>query len=327
MLHLRNLGVVYGHVNQRGWAKLQQELSGSDAVSGSQTLRPIRGMKPRPDVATAPEVSWGLERIGAPALWKQGLTGQGVLAGHLDTGVDGGHPALAGAIHEYAEFDATGNRVPGASVTDSGDHGTHTAGIIAGRRVGNRAIGVAPGCQLVSGMIMEGGDVLARVLGGVDWMLQFPVKVLNLSLGFPGYFDEYVPLLNRIRQRGILPVFAVGNEGPGSSRSPGNYANCVSVGAIDERGDVDPNSSSERFRRRSNPLVPDLVLPGVDIVSANATGGFRSDSGTSMAAPHASQIPLCRREGRLHAMHRPIVASSLTCRHRSPRAGETSIAP
>jgi len=125
----------------------------------------------------------------------------------------------------------------------------------------------------------------------VDWMLNFPVRVLNLSLGFPGYFDQYTPLLNQLLAKGIFPVFAIGNEGPGTSRSPANYPQALSVGAVDQNGVVDPASSSETFPRKENPLVPDLVMPGVDILSANAGGAnFRFDSGTSMATPHLSGL-------------------------------------
>jgi subtilisin family serine protease len=290
MLYLPNLGVVYGNVNAAGWKQLQQELKGADAVAGVQTLRPIRST-PAKTALPKGELSWGLQRINAPKLWQQGLTGKGVLIAHLDTGVDGAHPALKGAIREFAAFDETGVKMPTATPTDSDMHGTHTGAIIAGRPTADRVVGVAPGCQLVSGMVMEGGDLVARVLAGVEWALRHPVKVLNLSLGFPGYFEEYVPLLSRIRRKGILPVFAVGNDGPGASRSPGNYANCLSVGACDANDRIYPESSSQRFRRKSNPLVPDLVMPGVDVISANAGGAdYRMMSGTSMAAPHCTGL-------------------------------------
>lgn len=290
-LYLKNLGVIYGQVNNQGWEKLQGAIAASDSVAGTAPMQPIHSLGSNAPLPTAPQVAWGVARIQAPALWKQGLSGKGVLVAHLDTGVDGAHPALKPAIEHFADFDATGHAIEGAPTADSDEHGSHTAGIIAGRAHLGQQIGVAPGCGLASAAVIEGGDQVARVLAGVDWMLNFPVRVLNLSLGFPGYFDQYVPLLKKLLDKGILPVFAIGNEGPGASCSPANYPQALSVGAVDTQGDVDPASGSETFPRKVNPLVPDLVMPGVDVVSANAgEANFRLDSGTSMAAPHLSGL-------------------------------------
>jgi subtilisin len=290
-LHLKNLGVMYGQVSKGGFEKLQGALEASDDISGTAPMPPIRGLGSIAPAPVAPQIAWGVARINAPALWQQGLSGKGVLVAHLDTGIDGEHPSLKPAIQQFAEFDATGHVIDGAPIEDSSDHGSHTAGIIAGRTLLGQEIGVAPGCQLVSAAVIEGGDQVARVLAGVDWMLNFKVRILNLSLGFPGYFDQYVPLLKKLLDKGILPVFAIGNEGPGTSRSPANYPQALSVGAVDENGVVDPSSSSEAFPRKVDPLVPDLVMPGIDIVSANAGGAnFRLDSGTSMATPHLSGL-------------------------------------
>lgn len=292
MLYLENLGVAYGQVDDQGWHRLASYSAALDEVGAAAPLMPIKGLGSKADVASAPELSWGVAQIGAPALWAQGLTGKGVLAAHLDTGVDGTHPSLHDAIEAFAEFDATGQLVPGAPIADSGDHGTHTAGTIAGRPGEGRSIGVAPGCKLVCAAVIEGGDPAARLLAGVNWALGFPVRVLNLSLGFAGYFAHYVPLVKAIRAKGVLPIFAVGNLGPGTSCSPANYPQAVAVGAVNQNGEVDEASCSQRLNRRIDPQVPDMVMPGVDIVSANAGGGFRADSGTSMAAPHASGLAM-----------------------------------
>ena len=93
-----------------------------------------------------------------------------------------------------------------------------------------------------------------------------------------------------LRDSGVLPVIAVGNEGPGTSRSPGNYPRSVSVGAHDRNGVVADFSSSQRFVRRSQPLVPDVVAPGVDVISAAPGGKWRSMDGSSMAVPHVAGL-------------------------------------
>jgi subtilisin len=220
----------------------------------------------------------------------QGLTGKGILVGHLDTGVDGSHPALAGAVKVFAEFDALGNQVTGAKATDSGEHGTHTAGTIAGQPTQGVHFGVAPGAKLASAMVIEGGNVLARILSGMNWAVGQEVRVLSMSLGLPGSSDAFLAITQILRARGVLPVFAVGNEGPGTSRYPGNYAETLSVGAIDSAGAVADFSSSQRFKRKKDPIVPDLVGPGVDIVSCVPGGKYMQMSGTSMATPHIAGL-------------------------------------
>jgi subtilisin family serine protease len=156
--------------------------------------------------------------------------------------------------------------------------------------VGGRAIGVAPECELYSGLVIEGGAVLARVLGGMEWSLESSVRVLSMSLGWRGYNPTFLTITRRLRQQGVLPVFAIGNEGPGTSRSPGNYPETLSVGAIDRRRRVAPFSSSIHFNRDIDPDQPDVVAPGVNVISARPGGGYMSMDGTSMAAPHVAGL-------------------------------------
>ncbi len=103
-------------------------------------------------------VAWGLQRIGIDACWQQGLCGEGVRIGQLDTGVDGSHPALCGRIAEFMEFDGDGYPVHATAPRDSGSHGTHIAGVICGQPCnGLLSIGTAPGAELCSAMVIEGG--------------------------------------------------------------------------------------------------------------------------------------------------------------------------
>ncbi len=282
------LGVVLGTVDCNGLAALRADPEVVQ-IAGAPQLSPIRPNKVRAAKLES-TTTWGLERLGAPQLWERGLTGKGVLVGHLDTGVDAVHPALVGAVGHFAEFDLMGREKPNGKPRDSDSHGTHTAGTIAGRAVTGRHVGVAPGAKLASAMVIEGGDAFARVLGGMDWALGLGVRVLNLSLGFRGYWPDFLAITRILRRKRVLPVFAVGNEYAGSSRSPGNYSEALSVGACDKKGRVADFSSSQRFDRTVDPIVPDLVAPGVDIVSAKPGGGYQSMDGTSMATPHVAGL-------------------------------------
>ena len=59
---------------------------------------------------------------------------------------------------------------------DTDEHGTHTAGTITGRKVGSTAFGVAPEAILASTIVIEGGNVIARILAGMDWVVGLGVR-------------------------------------------------------------------------------------------------------------------------------------------------------
>ena len=149
---------------------------------------------------------------------------------------------------------------------------------------------MAPGATLASAIVIEGGDAVARVLGGMDWVVGNNVRILSMSLGFRGYWEDFLPLTQLLRARNILPVFAVGNECPGTSRSPGNYSEALSIGAVNRQGRVARLSSSQRFDRPEDPVVPDLIAPGVGVIFAKPGGGVQMMSGTSMATPHVAGL-------------------------------------
>jgi subtilisin len=289
-----NLGVILGTVDRVGAAALRHHAGVADVVSPPplRLIRPVKVQPIRKKVAarrkTGPTVTWGIRRLNADKLHRRNITGQGVIIGHLDTGVDGRHPALRDAVGEFAEFDSFGFQVsPNPNPHDTGQHGTHTAGTIAGRAVSGRSIGVAPGCKLASAIVIEGGNSIARVLAGMDWIIGRGARALAMSLGFPGYQHDFLPLTQLLRQRGVLPVFAVGNEGPGTSRSPGNYDEALSVGAMTMDDSVADFSSSQQF---ADWAVPDVVAPGVAVISAKPGGGYQEMDGSSMATPHIAGL-------------------------------------
>jgi subtilisin family serine protease len=282
--------VILGTVNVGGLLSLQHHPRVKKVV-GTPRLSLVRPVR---QAAASPKrkQTWGIERLNVPALWNQGLSGIGIKVGHLDTGVDGRHPALRGAIADFAVINNRGVPSPEAP-RDSGYHGTHTAGTIAGRPVANRHIGVAPGAALASAAVIEGGDVVARILGGLDWVLEQGVRIVSLSLGFRGWVEDFLPIVDLLRDRDVLPIVAVGNEGAGTGRSPGNYPKVLSVGALDKDDTVPVFSSSQAFLHETSQarrIVPVLVAPGVDVISAVPNGRYQSMDGTSMATPHIAGL-------------------------------------
>lgn len=128
----------------------------------------LRARSPRLPDGNLP---YGLEFINAPAVWAMGITGQGIVIGEQDTGVEWTHPALrlayAGwdattgqADHIYHWFDAWGSGGrparcdPNPQVPcDDYGHGTHTVGTLLGQDLQSTAeyttVGVAPAAQWI----------------------------------------------------------------------------------------------------------------------------------------------------------------------------------
>jgi subtilisin len=281
--YYHNLRVLHGTVDRDALRKLRAHKNVA-VVAGSPLLSFIH---PNPGPNGGAAQAWGVKALGAPRLWEKGFDGSGIVVGHLDSGVAKEHNALGDdAVAAFTDTDDVGQLVA-SERRDPDGHGTHTAGIIAGRLNG---IGMAPKCRLASAIVGAGGNTMKRLLGGLNWAVDQNVRVVNMSLGVIGFSGELEPLMDVVRGRGILPVVAVGNEGVNSSRSPGNYANALSVGAVNSHLIMYERSSSQRFPRANDPLVPDLVAPGVAILSASLDGGFRPADGTSVAAPHIAGL-------------------------------------
>jgi len=287
--YLDKLGTVLGSVSSAGLKALR----GHSMVREVRPIPELTLVRPRriAQAQPTPDISWGIERMNIPYLWKQNLEGQGIKVGHLDTGADGTHPMLQGAFAAFAETNYVGRLVdPPPPEHDTDIHGTHTAATIVGRPVNGYRMGVAPKAQLASAIVIEGGRVTFRILVGLNWILKQGVRVVSMSLGLPGRGDEFLDITDKLRELGVLLVVAIGNEGAGTSRYPGNYRTVLSVGAADTEGRVAQFSSSEPIPPPRNRIVPDLVGPGVAIVSAAPGNRYMSMDGTSMATPHIAGL-------------------------------------
>lgn len=290
MLHFPRLGIVYGAINHKGL----QELENHDAVSGISHAPQLSLIQPEKAQGTVDglhtgEITWGLKRMHAPQLWEKGFTGEGIVVAHLDTGADSQHPALKQAIAHNMVFDFEGDRAsPPGLFEDTGNHGTHTAATIAGRSESNEPIiGMAPKALLACGTVISGGETVARVLAGMEWALKTGARVLNMSLGFRGWNGSFEPVMQILRAQQLLPIIAIGNEGPQTSRSPGNYGTALSVGACDENDQVWSLSSSQYGGKTNGPFI---CGPGVGVLSAKPGGKYKIQSGTSMATPHIAGL-------------------------------------
>lgn len=265
------------------WQGLEATAPGAAAAAG-------------PAPATGPAGAlWGLERTGVPTARKNlNLWGKGVLIGHIDSGVDAAHPRLAGRIARFRDFVAG----KPAAYDDRG-HGTHTAGTLVGL-----GVGIAPQAKLVvaKSLDQKGGGKVSALLEAMQWMLdpdgnpatRDRPRIVNCSWGAPldkvGAAGALLrDAVKAWRDAGIIPVFASGNAGPGFQGVPGGFPEALAVGASGPDDQVTFFSSSADFSWDGVKLQkPDLVAPGLGVLSTLPAGKLGTDNGTSMAAPHVS---------------------------------------
>ena len=88
-----------------------------------------------------------------------------------------------------------GRPVTNAVAHDPDGHGTHTAGIMVGRKIGMMAIRGRPRGSACRPKVIEGGNVIARILAGLNWLVGLKVRVISLSLGLRGYRPDFLPVI------------------------------------------------------------------------------------------------------------------------------------
>jgi hypothetical protein len=219
----------------------------------------------------------------------------------MDTGVDVTHPDLGASWRGGANswYDPSGEHP--ITPIDVNGHGTWTMGAIVGGEAGGTAIGVAPDARWIAVKIFndQGTATTARIHQGFQWLLDpdgnpgtadAPDVVNNSwALGAQGCDLEFQLDLRSLRAAGILPIFAAGNGGPGSdtSYSPANNPEAFAVGATDPT-DALASMSSRGPSSCDGTTYPELVAPGVNVRTTDLYGLYANETGTSMAAPHAS---------------------------------------
>nr|WLD25882.1 hypothetical protein [Streptomyces sp.] len=202
----------------------------------------------RPDTRIQVRTSVSVPLTGAPEVWKREdpagvkATGKGTVVAVLDSGVDYGHPDLGGGFGK-------GHKVVGgfdfanddADPMDDNGHGTHVAGIIAGKAAKKGGVtGMAPDARLLAYKVIGAdgsgytSDIIAGIEAATDPAGPHPADVINMSLGGPG--DGTDPLgraATAAVRAGVAVVAAAGNDGPGSGtvNSPASADGVIAVGA------------------------------------------------------------------------------------------------
>lgn len=234
------------------------------------------------------ENSWGVDHIEADLTWPEatgaGVTGAGIDVAVIDTGIDAGHPDLAGSVVAGRSFLNNGSEYD--SYADDNGHGTHVAGTIGARANDAGVIGVAPQVSFFVAKVLDssGSGYYSDIIAGINWATQKGVDVINMSLGGTADVQAMEDAVNAAYAANILVVAAAGNEGGSLRRDtviyPAKYDSVVAVAATDS-ADVRASFSS------TGPAV-EIAAPGVGIMSTIPGGGYASWSGTSMATPHVA---------------------------------------
>ncbi len=243
--------------------------------------------------------------------WQARPTGDGVRVGVIDTGIDLSHPDLEGSLAcGYCWRDFVGE---GAEPYDNHGHGTHVAGIIAGRGhwqvnplnsyFPTGARGMATGAELIVAKAMNstGGGDDSRVAEAIEWALdpdgdpttEDGAQIIHLSLGVrsPDDMDGQVragseteEVVREAIERGVFVIMSAGNQADQGPATPGQVPGVIAVGALDADGEL------LSFTNRGEGV--DVYAPGV-VMSAWPAGldedgirdGYTGLAGTSQAAP------------------------------------------
>ncbi len=291
----------------------------------------------REDELHAPTLFESTQVVRAPQAWNAGFSGQGQVIAILDTGVDKNHPFLSGKVISDACYSTTDSQqgvsslCPGgvfqSTATNSGlncntsiigcSHGTHVAGIAAGRAT--NVSGVARDANLVAIQVFSridnpqicGSNMSCARTSSSDYVLglqrvftlkQSGVNIAsaNMSLGSPDVFtgncDSQVldvkAAIDNLRSVGVATVIASGNgdsSGNGyinALSKPACISSAISVGST---GDGSSGAIVDFVSSFSNSAsFLNLLAPGQWIFSSVPNGSYENMAGTSQATPHVA---------------------------------------
>lgn len=299
-------------------AKLRlQNVSSVDRILNNPQLRPL----PKAlsvgtgEISSLPDGTlWNLSMIHADQVVKDlGVTGEGILIGQTDSGVDGRHPEIADAYRGATTNDDYNWYDPWYDTsfpTDISGHGTQTLGIMLGKNTG-----VAPGAEWIGcvNLARNQGNP-AFYLDCMQFMLApFPhggdafkdgdaskgAMIINNSWGCPGAegcdSNVFLPAVDALKKAGIFMSVAAGNTGNYGCGTvmdpPAIYSEVLSAGSVNQQGNISDFSSLDSSAvDNPNQQKPEILAPGEDVISSYPGGAYSMASGTSFAAPHISGV-------------------------------------
>lgn len=240
------------------------------------------------DAAAAVRWWHSLLGIGTPGM----PTGQGVSVCVIDSGIQ-----PLPQLNVVDGVNTLDGENPAAWNVDQKGHGTHVAGVIAGRSTGpDTFFGIAPDVTLYSAKVFPGGFV-SDIVEALDWCRTRRVDLVNMSLGSRRPSAALADAVNQAVEAGVTIVVAAGNDAS-SVAWPGALPDSITVGAIGKLGSF-PSDSGQTLKigpyrdwwgglfsasfTNHGPEIH-VCAPGVAIAST-VPQGFVAWDGTSMACP------------------------------------------
>ncbi|HEV8572519.1 MAG TPA: S8 family peptidase [Actinomycetota bacterium] len=264
----------------------------------------------------------GMDSVAANKVWRQSIrlpssyTGAGVGVAVLDTGLTR-VADLGNRVSVRVDFTSDHDGY------DRFGHGTHMAGLIAGDGAlsGGTWAGAARKASLISVKVAgtDGSTDVSVVIAAMQWIVThraaYNIRILNLSFGTDAIqtylLDPLDYAVEQVWRSGITVIVAAGNRGslPGTINKPGDDPFVITVGAADVRGTASTSDDvvagfSSRGPTHDLVAKPDLVAPGIGLVSLRAPGStldtehptarvgdyYFKGSGTSQAAAIVSGV-------------------------------------
>jgi subtilisin family serine protease len=258
------------------------------------------------------------------------VTGQGLCAAVLDTGLNTSHVDFAGRVVACRNY-TPDNGGDANDATDGNGHGTNVAGIVL---AGKDHVGMAPGASVAPLKVLadNGGGSFAWVDQALDWVIQnreaLKIGVVCMSLGDGGNYVDDKPFLRsalaqkieRLRRERVAVVVAAGNDyfNHNSQQGMGYPAiirHTISVGAVydGEEGSFSYGGGAKAFSTREGQITPfsqrlhptvnrvtrtEIFAPGAPVTSSGINGprGESIQHGTSQATPVTAGIALLLQE-------------------------------
>jgi subtilisin family serine protease len=218
--------------------------------------------------------------------------GAGVRIAIIDTGIDGSHQDLLGAVVGGTDVSGLGSSNGQTPVGSDRRHGTMVASLAAGR--GNNGtdgvIGSAPEAQLLSvSMSFGGGDVSPddQIAKAVRWAVDNGADVISLSLtrntrDWPESWDR---AFSHAAANDVVVIAAAGNRGSGTVAvgAPATMPGVLTVGGVNREGRASDTASAQG-------ITIGVMAPSEGLVGAVPGGNYVSWSGTSGATPIVAGI-------------------------------------